>query len=484
MALLEAWFAAFDPVSLFAGTVAGGVAGALLAAGIVRSIARARLAVARAQAESGTAAALALADERARAIGDRDAEIERWRDEAAQRGVSITGLERDRATLAQQLADAQRAAAEKVALLDQAEARLRDAFSKASLESLQQSGEQFLALAKLSFAEFQRGATGDLDLRRQAIDQLVLPLQESLGRVDARLVQIEKERNEHYGSISHQLETVALSHRKLESETRRLVDALRRPEARGRWGEIQLRRVVEMADMIDRVDFVEQASLGSEDGRLRPDLIVQLPGGQSIVVDAKAPLEAYLRALEAPDDAARAEALRDHARQVRDHMTRLSAKSYFERLPGAPRFVVMFLPGEAFFSAALQCDATLIEFGVSKHVIPASPTTLIALLRAAHYGWREERVAENAQAVSELGRELHERIAKLVSHFGVVGSSLGRAVESYNAAMGSLESRVLVSARRFEALGASKQGVVIDSPVLKEVVVRQLVAPDDADEIH
>jgi DNA recombination protein RmuC len=200
------------------------------------------------------------------------------------------------------------------------------------------------------------------------------------------------------------------------------------------------------------------------------------------VVDAKAPLDAYLRAIEAPDDEARVAALRDHARQVRDHMTRLAAKSYFERLQPAPEFVVMFLPGEAFFAAALQHDPGLIEFGVAQRVIPASPTTLIALLRAAYYGWRQERVAENAQAVSELGRELHERIAKLAVHLGLVGGALGRAVESYNAAMGSLESRVLVSARRFETLGAAKEGVTIDAPALQQGVVRQLAVPDDAGE--
>lgn len=479
MALLDAFFAGLDPVS----ALAGGLAGALLAASVVGAIARASRVAAVARAEAGSAAAIALADERARALAERDAAIDQLRGETKRLGAAIIALERDRATLAQQLCDEQRGATEKLAMLDSAERRLHEAFSKTSLESLQQSGQQFLELAKLSFAELQQTASGDLDLRKQAIDALVSPLHESLARVDARMIEIEKARHEHYGSLTHQLTSVAMAHQKLETETRRLVDALRRPEARGRWGEIQLHRVVEMAEMVDHVDFVEQTTLAGEEGRLRPDMIVKLPGGQSVVVDAKAPLDAYLRAIEAPDDDARVAALRDHARQVRNHMTQLSAKAYFERLQPAPEFVVMFLPGEAFFAAALQHDPGLIEFGVARRVIPASPTTLIALLRAAYYGWRQERVAENAEIVSELGRELHERISKLASHFGVVGGALGRAVESYNAAMGSLESRVLVSARRFEALGAAKEGVAIDAPAMQDAVVRQLATSSGADEV-
>lgn len=389
---------------------------------------------------------------------------------------AVGEVERERVRLAQALEDERARGVEGRALLDTAEARLREAFARASMEALDQGSRRFLELAKASFSELQTGASADLEQRRQAIDALVAPLRESLGRVDAKLGEIEKARAEHYGALTQQLAHVASAHQKLEGETRRLVDALKRPEARGRWGEIQLRRVVELADMLPHVDFVEQETLGGEDGRLRPDLIVRLPGGQSVVVDAKAPLDAYLRALEAPDDGARAASLRDHARQVRDHMTKLSAKAYFERIQPAPEFVVMFLPGEAFFSAALQHDPALIELGVAQRVIPASPTTLIALLRAAYYGWRQERLAENAQAVSALGRELHERIAKLAEHFGNVGDALGRAVRAYDQAVGSLESRVLVSARRFEELGAAKEGLAIEPPETLGLTPRTLVA--------
>ena len=266
----------------------------------------------------------------------------------------------------------------------------------------------------------------------------------------------------------------------LRSETANLVRALGTPRVRGRWGEIQLKRVVEMAGMLDHCDFYEQQSVSTEEGRLRPDLIVRLPGGKNIVVDAKAPLTGYLEANEATDEPTRRSKLQDHARQIRDHMTALSRKSYWDQFQPAPEFVVLFLPGETFFSAALEQDAALIEQGVEQRVILATPTTLITLLKAVAYGWRQENLAANAREISELGKDLYKRIADMSSHIGDVGSKLGKAVESYNKAVGSLETRVLVSARRFRDLDAAGTEQEIDPVLPVEVAPRQLQASEMA----
>jgi DNA recombination protein RmuC len=248
---------------------------------------------------------------------------------------------------------------------------------------------------------------------------------------------------------------MTLNQRNLQVETQHLVNALRTPHVRGSWGEIQLRRVVEMAGMVEHCDFQEQVATEGEDGRLRPDMIVRLPGGKSIVVDSKAPLDAYLRAMEAVDEVERQRFLEQHARQVRTHIAQLAAKSYWKQFPDAPDFVVMFLPGESFFSAACQCDPALVDTAVSESVIPASPTTLITLLRTVQFGWRQERLAENAEEISLLGQELHERLRKFSEHLAASGRGLERAIASYNDAIGSFESRVMVSARKFRELGAA-----------------------------
>lgn len=360
---------------------------------------------------------------------------------------------------------------------------LRDRFETLSALALDRTSERFLHLAGERLGALERASDDALARREAAVEALVRPLREALGRVDAKLQQVETARQGHHQALTQHLELVTRSNRLLERETRNLAQALRTPQARGRWGELQLRRVVELAGMLEHCDFTEQATLDGEAQRGRPDLIVQLPGGRSLAIDAKAPLLAYLAASEAGSDAERDEQLALHARHVRRHLEDLAGRAYWSKLSGSPEFVVLFLPGEPFFSAALAADPELIEDGAARKVLLAGPTTLIALLRAIAHGWQQEEMAQNAAAVARIGRELFDRLVGLNEKFGSLGRKLDAAVEAYNQAVGSLESRVHVSARRMAELGVAPF-VELDPPTSIERRARRLAgdaAPGAAD---
>lgn len=379
-------------------------------------------------------------------------------------------LERqDRTVLGRELAEAQQARAASEAriegvtkqfadqklLLEHARQELLHSFQGLSGEALKQNNEAFLKLASVSFEALHAKADGALQQRQEAIDGLVRPLQESLLRYDEHMRLLEQSRQSAYGGLDQHLKSLAESHQRLQQETGNLVKALRAPVVRGQWGEITLKRVAELAGMVEHCDFVEQQSITAEDGRYRPDMVVQLPGSRRIIVDAKTVLSAYLDAHDARDDAQRTEALRRHAEQVRKRMDELSLKAYWSQFDRAPEFVVLFLPGEQFLGAALDQDPRLIEEGFARGVVLATPTTLVALLRAVAYGWRQERMTAHAEEAGRLGKDLYERMAVLAEHFNDVGHALSKSVSAYNRAVGSLETRILPAARRFKELGVS-----------------------------
>ena len=381
------------------------------------------------------------------------------------------------AALRSRLSEQEAAAKHNEALTQQAEIRMREAFAAASHEALKTNNEVFLNLARASMSEFQQGARRDLESRQQSIDRLVAPVNDGLQRMDAALHVLERDRAATQATLVEHLRHMTIDQEKLVRETEALVRALRTPNVRGQWGEMQLRRTVELAGMLEHCDFAEQQTVRTADGSVRPDLVIHLPLNKVVIVDAKAPLSAFLEAAEEADDERRQRLLDRHASQVRSHIEALARKDYSDEFSHAPDFVVLFLPGEAFFSAACERDPALVDFAIEQGVIPASPTTLITLLKAVAYGWQQERIAERAEEIRDLGIELHDRVSTFADHIGKMRRGLDSVVCAYNSAVGSLESRILPTARRLREYAGNRSSEI---PVLEPVanVPRLPAAPE------
>jgi DNA recombination protein RmuC len=391
-----------------------------------------------------------------------------------------TVLELRLAEIATTLEMERKSGQEKLQALEQARAQLGDTFAALSSEALKNNNAEFLRLAQEKLKQFHIQAEGELTKKEQAIAHLVAPIKELLEKTRSQIREIEHERKEAYGSISKHLESLTQTQQLLHGETRNLVQALRRPEVRGQWGELTLRRLVELAGMVQYCDFYEQEHTGTAEGAIRPDMIVRMPGGREIVVDVKTPLDAYISAVEAPDDAARRQHLERHSRKVREHVQELAGKAYWSQFKRSPDFVVLFIPGEHFLSAALDHDPGLLEEALSRKVILATPTSLVALLRAIAFGWNQQAITENAERIRDLGEDLYKRLTTFGEHLAKVGRQLGGSLEAYNRAVGSYERQVLSGARKFTELGISG-AKTLDTPEQIEQGVRRMAEENAGD---
>lgn len=428
-----------------------------------------------AETEGKARSAEAVVNELRQQIQQKDAEIYEMRNVLdAEKRARVEALTR--------LEAAQKSFEEQKALLEAMKKEMTDTFNALSSAALRTSSEEFLRLASEHLGKVVIDTKGKLGEHKEAIDGLIKPLNDSLKRYEEQIRLMEEGRHKAYGSLEQQLRALALTHESLQKETSNLVTALRKPQVRGRWGEMQLRRVAELSGMSMHCDFTEQESVDTDKGRIRPDMIVHLPMEREIVVDAKVSLDAYLDAIPAPTDDERKAKLEKHAQQVRAHMIKLSGKEYWSQFARSPEFVILFIPGESFLSSALDYDSSLIEDGIQKRVIVATPTTFIALLRAIAYGWRQEQITKNAQEVSELGKQLYERMNTFIQHINSVGSNLDKAISAYNKAVGSGESRVLPTIRRFKELGATGAE---DIPLMEQIDqksrVMSLLPDEDAE---
>jgi DNA recombination protein RmuC len=431
---------------------------------------------------AGAAVAWIVARGQSSGLAQRKVELEQEvgavRAQVAQGQAEIADLKAGKAAVEATLESERGATKEKIELLTAAGEAMSAKFEALAASALQNNNASFLTLAKSELEKHQAEARGELEKREKAVETLVRPIAESLKSVDDHVRTLEASRAEAYGGLKTQVELLLETQKALQTETGNLVKAMREPQARGRWGELQLRRCLELAGMLDYCDFQEQVSVTVEERTRRPDVVVKLPGEKNIVIDSKVPIMAYLAALDAPDEPTRNVLLLDHGRQVRHHIDALSAKSYWEQFESTPEFVVLFLPGEVFFRAAMDADHELIEYGVSRKVIVASPTTLIALLRAVAYGWNQKNLADSARQISEAGKTLYQRLTVMAYHFQDIGKRLGGAVESYNKAVGSMERSVFPIARKLPELDRSLTAV--DLPDLQQVekAPRQLESPD------